>query len=71
MARNDIGPRRKDVSWRNLLDTDPSVPIQLDRNSLPGSAVRGGPNQTIKSGPDRVDKPIFNRRRQIISGVAP
>ena len=35
-----------DSSTFDLLDTGPSVPIQNDRNSLPGSLVRGGPNKS-------------------------
>ena len=53
-------PRRisSNSSTCDLLDTGPSGPIQLDRNSLPGSAVRDGPNQTTKVGQMRVAKSI-------------
>ena len=42
------GPRRisSNSSTFDLLHTGPSVPIQNERNSLPGSLVRGGPNKS-------------------------
>ena len=69
MARNDIGPRGKDVLWENLLGAGPYVPIQLQRNSLAVQRSRVGQMRVAKSKRVRllrqlaVTEPIHRDRR--------